>query len=578
MHKKRLLNLLSLLIAVVFLTGCGGGGGSSNPVGVNPPLFANIVLEGYVSNAPISGSIKASTQKTVSVPAVGAKVQAGEYTSTGEFEPFSGAEGLTDSSGRYTLLIPSDKKAFRNIIVRASILNAIFEGVVCELPPTGKGIAPVIDKNTNAQAMLIREIARNKTGMLLSADTDVNLADILSRISPETLTKLGVNDIEAIAKAFLDRENARNNCGNGHAYGQKIKELRNFGFEQTRLIVEGIEAGIYSQEDGWQLFDEIMQLHLKALGLPPFFTKLLNDIDASVNDTLVENISDIEFKSDEMVRETELRKFTETAEMFRSAVRTFKNFRVSDRLVIEDAELAAIEQELAKLLETIKYAPDAAAVGAFFHRNPVFSLIQGYMNSMFKRLGLFEQANGTMLLNWLLEAEQSQPDSSTPFQTMEYRLAQKSDIIKNINGHLQSLTLSLEQVEALANLLLAYQEMGFNIFNDAPPPVDDDDMQNSRGEIMGTVIQLSDPVEFNGNFYQFKVSMPEQFGAPAGLDNGFFAYARGDGFALESCTDIKVYQCLYEQPLINADGNKIPCIAIISVIDTLPPLIRPPVN
>lgn len=575
MHKK-IFGLLSLLMYVVFLTGCGGGSGSSNPVGPTPLILGNMVLEGYVSNAPISGAIRAAAQTTVTIPAVGATVQAGQYNSAGVFEPFAGVNGLTDSSGKYTLLIPADKKNRRNIIIRALLLNAVFEGVVSELPQTGKGIAPIMDNNTKSQSLLIRETAKRKAG--LAEGTDINLADILSRIPPETLSKMGPDDIGAIADAFVERENARSTFANGLAYGPKIQDLRDFGFKQTRLIVEGIEAGIYSREEGWKLFDEMMQLQAKALGLPQDFIKLLNDIDVSVNDALNENISNPGFPGDEILREAELKKYTETAEMFRTAVKTFKNFRVSNNLVIEEAELAAIEAELAKLLETIKYAPDAAGVGAFFHRHPVFALIQGYMNRMFKRLGLFEKVNGEMLLNSLLVAEQKQLDPASPYQTMEYRLAQKSDIVKNINGHLQGLDLSLEQVECLANMLLAYQQMGFSIYDDAPPPADDEDINNSCGEIMGTVIKLNAPVESNGNSYLFKISMPEQFGASTGLDNGFFAYARVDGYPLEASADIKVYKCLYEKPMITEEGNKIPCIVIVSVIDTPPPVIQPPVE
>lgn len=581
MHKRKFYGLMLLLFSVFALTGCGGGGGSSNPIAANPPLLGNVIVEGYVSNAPISGSIRAAAQNTLTLPMIGAIIQAGEYDAAGNFSPYAGAEGLTDGTGRYSIIIPAIKKTRRNIIIRARLLNAILEAVMPELPETGNGVAPIIDENTKMQALLMREIAKKKAVLALEG-YDVNLADVLSRIPPDVLAGLTANELATIAETFLQREKARHNFANAlPADGEKIEQLRNFGFEQSRKIIEGIEAGIYSREEGWKLFDEMMRLQARTLGLPPYVIKMLNDIDASVNNSLAQDFPGAGFPGDELNLEAELRKFAETAEMFKSAIGAFKGYKKNNVLLLSDEDIVKIKLELEKLLETIKFASNQNSVGEFFQRHPIFAFTQGQMNRLFKALGLFESVDNGILLKLLFESSQNRPDPENPYQTMEYRLAEKSDIINNINTHLAGLNLSLLQIEALANLLLAYRDLGFSMFGDpaAPPPVDDDDMPIYHGEIMGVVSVLNPAAELNDNTYGYKISMPEQFALAEGTDEGSWAYARmGPGFQPVISGALRVFKCVYEKPFINADGIKMPCVVLTSELDVEPPVITPPVE
>lgn len=583
MHKRKFYGLMLLLLSVFSLTGCGGGGGSSNPIAANPSLLGNVVLEGYVSNAPISGSIRASAKNTLTLPMIGAVIQAGEYDSAGNFAPYTGVEGLTDATGKYSIIIPALKKARRNIIIRARLLNAVLEAVMPQLPESGTGIAPIIDENTLKQAKLMREIAMKKAVMALGDGYDVNLADVLSRIPPDVLAGLTPNDLATIADTFLQREKARKNFANAlPAGGEKIEQLRNFGFEQSRKIIEGIEAGIYSREEGWRLFDEMMRLQAITLGLPPYVIKMLSDIDASVNNSLADDFPGTGFPGDELTLEAELRKFAETAEMFKTAIEAFKGFRKNNVLLLSDDEIANIKLELGRLIETIKFARNPDSVAQFFHRHPLFAFSQGQMNRLFKGLGLFDAVdNNGILLKLLFDSSQGPIDPGNPYQTMEYRIAEKSDIINNINTHLAGLNLTLLQIEALANLLLAYRDLGFSMFgdDDAPPPINDDDMPVYRGEIMGVVSALNPVVVLNDKTYDYKITMPEQFATAEENNDGLWAYARlGQNFQPVLPGTLKVFSCVYEKPFINQAGVKVPCVELLEELQGPPPVITLPVE
>lgn len=339
----RLFVVFLIGVLALSLTGCGGGGGNSSALG--PVTISGTgSVSGSVSTAAMA-NIRAFTLE-VSSPAANKDVTIGYYDKNGQFVGVK--TGKTDDKGRYTFTgVPDNRK---NYIVRADMGNGeSFECVVPEVVKDGSVKAPVMDPNSKALAFIILEAARSGYA------EKINPAEILSRIPPSAIAgmKNSPADLRTVAQAFVEREKAMDQLGAGIGF-DKINELRRYGFEQSRTIMAGIEEGLYSREDGWKLFDEMMTLKIKAMGLGPDALMLIQQIDQK---HILEPISDINnpgFDNDEFKRKIEEQKSVQSIEKLIEALKFFLT-----EGYITQADFDAVNDFLMNTKEDVERAQDA---------------------------------------------------------------------------------------------------------------------------------------------------------------------------------------------------------------------------
>lgn len=336
----RFLVLAFIGILSMALTGCAGGGGS----GVGPITSAgNGSVSGSVSTSAM-GNMRANALE-VANPAAGKIVTLGYYDKNGLFVSIK--TGETDGKGRYTFTgVPVGRK---NYIVRAEVGTEIFECVIPEIIKDGIVTAPVVDPDSKALAIIILEAARS------GYSDKINPAEIFSRIPPSAIAAMKNNHahLRTIAQAFVEREKAIDQLGAGIGF-DKINELRRFGFEQSRTIMAGIEEGLYSREDGWKLFDEMMALKIKAMGLGPDALMLIQQIDQK---HIIEPISVInhpDFSIDEFKRRIEEQKSVQAIEKL---IIAFKFFL--DQNFITQTEFESVYEFLMNIRSDVERAPQA---------------------------------------------------------------------------------------------------------------------------------------------------------------------------------------------------------------------------
>ncbi|HOY67387.1 MAG TPA: hypothetical protein PLP29_10890 [Candidatus Ozemobacteraceae bacterium] len=383
--KSWLVRLFSccLIATALLLTGCGGGGGGddllpggSNNPGTNEGLTAgNGVATGFVSNAPISRSIRGSMLRSVSNPAANILVEAGDYDDRGAFVPF-GQRTTTNASGYYKLTgLPTGR---RNIVLRAILGGTILEGILPEILEGKTASAPVIDPNSIFQAKLV-QFAED-----FDATFEVNLGEILSVIPLDKLPTLDDTELAKIAQAFVNREKAQletfRQAGLGDA---KFVEFREFAFTLQREICEGIAQGLYSEAEGWQLFGDQLRLRARSLGLPPDVLLGLQDADGTlIGETLPGIVND-----PEVTRQLEAQILTGKLEGIIAALKVMTTMSTP---ALPPADYQLISDSLERLTTTLKAAPSADAVRSMFQADPVHGLIQAAFKTVFTNLKLFE--------------------------------------------------------------------------------------------------------------------------------------------------------------------------------------------
>lgn len=481
--KPRLLFALfvCLLATALFTVGCGGSGGGDDsittPTGSNNPgtyegtTSGNGVATGYVSSAAISPTIRMSMKSSVSNPASGLSIQAGDYNEEGVFVPF-GLATTTDPNGFYRLEgLPTGRK---NIVLRISDL---LEGILPEIEEGKIASAPIIDPNSKYQAKLVKFAEK------FDATFEVNLGEILSMI-PASQLPTNDADLEKIAQAFVNREQAQLQTFRAAGLADaKFIEFRNFAFSLQQKINAGIAEGLYSAEEGWKLFDDQLRLLAQTLGLAPDVQIALQDIDSTmVDNSLPQGIID-----------TGIRQQLEYQHIIAKLEGLLAALKVLTPTYLPLADYEQIADGVERIAAALKTAPNADAVEMILRSDSLHGMIQATFKTIFSNLKLMEGEPplitrlypnptdmqlikttagyapadlGDMTVSTSVRA-QTLTAPPTPTQLTTYHDALKDLIIGKIRLLLPALT--PDQATALFVLLMQGPEMGFTyIPNDIP--------------------------------------------------------------------------------------------------------------
>lgn len=281
---SKVLFICFVLFVALLSVGCGsGGGGSSSVIPTAPGVpgsnegatTGNKVVEGYVSKSSISAGIRANIlANNISNPAINVEVEAGDYDEGGEFVSFN-IKTKTDNFGKYTLTgLPANRK---NIIIRAKISDdQIFENVIPYIPENkDKIIAPIIDPDTIYIAKLVKYAEQYNKAY------EINVYEVLSKIPLSDLKQLQENEIKELSHKFVEKEQAQLQLFRKLGIqDEKFVKFRDFAFEIQLEIMEQVNNGNLSAEEGWNSFNQMLQLRIKTLGLPQDVIKLSKDIEA----------------------------------------------------------------------------------------------------------------------------------------------------------------------------------------------------------------------------------------------------------------------------------------------------------
>jgi hypothetical protein len=267
---------LVLSVWTVFLTGCGGGGGGSNPLSpvvpttiptTNPQLSS---IDGYVSKASLSKSIRAAVGSTLKQPFVDATIELLAFDEKGVEHILDTKK--SDAKGYYQFLNVTNPHLKKNLIVRAGGSGLRYEALIPEMKLGTKVQAPTMDQDTGIQADIIREAAKQQKHAI------VNVAELLAILSPAACRTLKEkNKIGDVVKSFLIREESRTK-----RLGASKTALDSFALELQQKVNEMIEKGELAPADAWKTFSDMMTAKAKELGIKVEDQKVMDDIDQTI--------------------------------------------------------------------------------------------------------------------------------------------------------------------------------------------------------------------------------------------------------------------------------------------------------
>ncbi len=510
-----------LLATALFTVGCGGAGGDdgiSNPASAANPeaneggISGNGVATGYASSNAVSQSIRMAVRARVTSPAADARVIAGDYNEAGEFVSFN-KETTTDENGFYRLTgLPTGRK---NIVLRVLFGNEIMEGILPLIEDGAIATAPLIDPTTKYQAMLV------KYAEAYDATFEVNLGEILSIIPPSKIPQAPA-DLMKIAQAFVNREKAQLQTFRAAGFADaKFIEFRKIAFDLQNKINAGIAEGLYTAEEGWQLFNDQLRLMARTLGLPADVMLALQDIDNTmINNALPTDATiSLQFQYQHILAKLE-------------GLLTALKVLTPTYLPQADYDLIAAGVERVSL--ALKTAPDASTIGILLKNDALHSLFQAAFKTIFTSLRLLEGAPpliarlyptptevqavqaaaggyvpdlGAMTVSYAIRGQTTPTVTNpTPTQVTSFHDAIKDLMVRKIMANLPGLTQA--QATALFVLLMQGPEMGFSYVPSEIPP--DGIVDQVGSEIMGIIVEngsnvyIQPPAGFPAG--------PEQFG------------------------------------------------------------------
>ncbi len=246
----------------VLITGCGGGGGGTggnSPVNpYSPPsVMGNFVIDGYVSQTKIPGSVRGNIAASLAQPLKNAGV-------TVKFIDEFGTErdlqsGATDDKGYYQISFSTVRTTMKNLIIRALLPDGTIQE--CVVPKLKDGLvtrAPTIDPTTAIQSRLLRKAAEKMKHQ------DFNVGEVLAVVSQDILEKLGQDSAKLgdVVTRFIAQTEVKN-----LEFGEAASTLKEFAFELQQRINEAVERGDVSREEAWTVFQNEMNEKARALGI-----------------------------------------------------------------------------------------------------------------------------------------------------------------------------------------------------------------------------------------------------------------------------------------------------------------------
>ncbi|MBP7634250.1 hypothetical protein KBA41_08750 [Candidatus Ozemobacteraceae bacterium] len=553
MRSRFLFALFACLLATaLFTVGCGGGGGddsilnptsAANPEANEGGISGNGVATGYASSNAVPTSIRTSLRAGVTAPAANARVVAGDYDETGQFVSFN-KETTTDPNGFYLLGgLPTGRK---NIVLRIyrTGIDDFMEGILPLIEDGMIATAPLIDPNTKYQAMLV------KYAEAFDATFEVNLGEILSIIPPSKLPQAPA-DLMKIAQAFVNREKAQLQTFRAAGFEDaKFIEFRKIAFDLQNKINAGIAEGLYTSDEGWQLFNDQLRLLARTLGLPADVLLALQDIDSTmINNALPSDTT--------ITQQFQYQHILAKLEGLLVALKVL----IQSPANLPEADYNLIAAGIERVSTALKTAPDAEAIDLVLQSDSLHGLFQAAFKTIFTNLGLFEGKPPLLSKLYPTPAEVEAikaaaggyiPDlgsmtvsvsirgqtitSPTPIQISAFHDAIRDLMLGKIRALIPALT--QEQDAALFLLLMQGPEMGFSYIPADIPS--DGNFDQLPGEIMGVIVECNE---------QLYIQPPDGYPEGPVAFSGFIAMvdpeSRINGNLVTATTTAHIYSGFY---------------------------------
>jgi|GEM_PF-6660718 len=252
----KVLSMMLVMAVVLTVAGCGGGGGGgvvSNDGGETDIVSTITGLATTLTSnlAPVrlgSGKVKRAGALD------GANAYLGYFDSNGEFVNLT-SDGVKLNDGRYTFTdqkIPINYR--KNLIVRITYQDGdgakTMENVIPYVK-AGKTTAETVTPITSKKTVIVKAAAKQ------GKTTDINIAEVLTKIPPATLSKLDDKDIELITGAFIAViEKEASLASTLGINDDSYVNLKDYAFQLSQDIMEGIEDGTYTDEDkAWKIYE-----------------------------------------------------------------------------------------------------------------------------------------------------------------------------------------------------------------------------------------------------------------------------------------------------------------------------------
>lgn len=384
--KSRLVRatMVSLAAASLLMTGCGGGGGSSQGTA------STGILSGTVDPTGTAGSIRAQGRNLG-----GLEVLLRYYDDNNILQniPSVGVT-TTDSTGKFTFRnIPT---SFANMIIRVNLANGqTMDGFVPAIEPGGETQAPEINQTIASLALILEYAAQYRTDSGLSGRYHINMGEIMSMIRPSYLVQLNANQIRELVKVFIDRERIiRDSMDSGDAAAYESA-----AYEAARELCEAMakkgsdnlgDLDNACEEYGGEIRKEIRNLPPKAV----LILQQANGLVGALPDKMPADLQD------EIAEDIQTR--LEQDSHINNMHAIVHALRILSRglTYTQPATIDSTESSVETLAGTFDKASNGVGIGRMFAGGIVPDEIFAQVQALFEALGLF--AGNPSLLNQIL--------------------------------------------------------------------------------------------------------------------------------------------------------------------------------
>jgi hypothetical protein len=489
----------------------------------NTTTGGDVVLEGIISDSDgVGGSIRAAIRGAI---VANATVTASVFD--GKTETFL-ATGTTDATGTYKLeKLP---RGLKNLIIRAIKGTQKYGVIVPALPEvtdaSAKAMAPVITRTTINQVTIIEVVAKTDVAI-----RDVNLADMMSLVSPESMGKLSADELQKLGTNLADREKARQATKTQFGVDETLfRAFNSYSQKLAQEIQEGIARGDPQYtSDAWEkLYPQKLQAKARELGLPADALMAMQNIDKNmfgvqVQQTLSTNTN----VKDQLDKNLAVKKYSD---LFSSLMQAIKDLET-----VSFAEVSGLERSFFQIIDDLQRVKPVDMAG-YLSNHPSAMMIPALMKKALEPLGLL---TGTTLVGLLpkdtdfssLSWDPTKKTAPTTDQVVAYEKKMREVMFANIraNAPLLAKLVSDKKIGALLFLLIGPRELGFDpksLVSGAVAAGGSAAVMSSQ--VMGIVQAVSPAKVINGQTYGFSIKPPTDFPAGPKEWNGLLGYLRAD--------------------------------------------------
>jgi hypothetical protein len=458
--------IVTMLAGIIWLSGCTSGG-TTSAGGWNPVSTATsspVALRGVVTSGNTPASIRARLDPAIVV--ADTTVTCSVYDEKGVLTPLASST-KTDTQGRYEF--KSLPRGARNLILEAAGANGSYSVLLPRLPDSGEiattTIAPQMTRDSYKQTLLMKECVPE---LLLGGvrPKDLDLGQVFSLISPETLILLTDTDVRAIGRHLAAFERSRQTAATQlNLNTSKLQELSVAAVKISQEIQEaranGDPVALNPEKDWGAQYDEKLRTRALEIGFTPdewFASKKFREdsLGAQVRQTLIQ--AQPALKGTVEQRQLVTRYADASAALFKA---------LRDLAIVPVAETAAAEQAVLGMLAGAGKIESGAS--AYMQGHPATALMKRLLQQTLSGLNLL--SGDKPLLPQLMPRSSDAPSLSIPPRPDELLALQKylretlTARIKNDPrfGDLHVQLGTELRLKAFLNLVNLPAELGFDI-------------------------------------------------------------------------------------------------------------------